>query len=114
MGTVAAASKAYLPAPNQQGLSTIALRCRVFHTNYLGSDQPSFTLNFSKGAAPIIAQVCLLRSAGLVLQSLCVANCGLDLMSFLCAQYYQFLRLGFDGVRTLPLCSLCLSPQAVC
>ena len=28
----------------------------VFHTNYLGSDQPSITLNFSKGASAIIAQ----------------------------------------------------------
>lgn len=28
----------------------------VFHTQYLGSDQPSFTLNFSKGASHIIAQ----------------------------------------------------------
>ncbi len=28
----------------------------VFHTNYLGSDQPNFTLNFSKSASPIIAQ----------------------------------------------------------
>ena len=28
----------------------------VFHTNYLGSDQPSMTLNFSKGAASIISQ----------------------------------------------------------
>ncbi len=32
--------------------------CRelIFHTNYLGSDQPSVTLNFSKGASNIIAQ----------------------------------------------------------
>lgn len=36
----------------------------VFHDNYLGIDQISFTLNFSKSAAPIVAQ------------------------------YYQFLRLG--------------------
>ncbi|KAK9795484.1 hypothetical protein WJX73_003546 [Symbiochloris irregularis] len=43
----------------------------VFHTNYLGSDQPSFTLNFSKGASMIVAQ------------------------------YYQFLRLGFDGYRRI-------------
>jgi glutamate decarboxylase len=39
----------------------------VFHVNYLGSDQPNFTLNFSKGASHIIAQ------------------------------YYQFLRLGKEG-----------------
>ena len=36
-----------------------------------GSDQPSFTLNFSKPAAPIIAQ------------------------------YYQFLRLGFSGYEKI-------------
>lgn len=39
----------------------------IFHTNYLGSDQPSMTLNFSKGASNVIAQ------------------------------YYQFIRLGFSG-----------------
>ncbi|KAK9828574.1 hypothetical protein WJX72_000821 [[Myrmecia] bisecta] len=43
----------------------------VFHTNYLGSDQPNFTLNFSKGASMIIAQ------------------------------YYQFIRLGFEGYRKI-------------
>jgi len=43
----------------------------VFHTNYLGSDQPSITLNFSKGAATIIAQ------------------------------YYNFLRLGFNGYKRI-------------
>ncbi|XP_024977069.1 glutamate decarboxylase-like [Cynara cardunculus var. scolymus] len=41
----------------------------VFHINYLGSDQPTFTLNFSKGSSQIIAQ------------------------------YYQFIRLGFEGYR---------------
>merc|ERR1711977_162412 len=43
----------------------------VFHTNYLGSDQPSIPLNFSKGAATIIAQ------------------------------YYNFLRLGFNGYKCI-------------
>uniref|UniRef100_A0A804MFH5 Glutamate decarboxylase n=1 Tax=Zea mays TaxID=4577 RepID=A0A804MFH5_MAIZE len=38
----------------------------IFHINYLGADQPTFTLNFSKGSSQIIAQ------------------------------YYQFLRLGFE------------------
>jgi glutamate decarboxylase len=41
----------------------------VFHVNYLGGDQASFTLNFSKGAANIIGQ------------------------------YYQIVRLGKDGYR---------------
>ncbi|XP_058106963.1 glutamate decarboxylase 4-like [Magnolia sinica] len=40
----------------------------IFHINYLGSDQPTFTLNFSKGSSTIIAQ------------------------------YYQFLRMGFEVI----------------
>ncbi|KAK7291326.1 hypothetical protein RIF29_06374 [Crotalaria pallida] len=43
----------------------------IFHINYLGSDQPTFTLNFSKGSSQIIAQ------------------------------YYQFLRLGFEGYKNI-------------
>ncbi|XP_027359500.1 glutamate decarboxylase-like [Abrus precatorius] len=43
----------------------------VFHINYLGSDQPTFTLNFSKGSNQIIAQ------------------------------YYQFIRLGFEGYKNV-------------
>jgi glutamate decarboxylase len=39
----------------------------IFHVNYLGADQPTFTLNFSKGASQVIAQ------------------------------YYQFIRLGWEG-----------------
>jgi len=39
----------------------------VFHVNYLGGDQASFTLNFSRGASGIVGQ------------------------------YYQFLRLGHSG-----------------
>ncbi|KAF3549906.1 hypothetical protein DY000_02007650 [Brassica cretica] len=39
----------------------------IFHINYLGADQPTFTLNFSKGSTQIIAQ------------------------------YYQLIRLGFEG-----------------
>ncbi|OAY68591.1 Glutamate decarboxylase [Ananas comosus] len=39
----------------------------IFHINYLGADQPTFTLNFSKGSSQIIAQ------------------------------YYQFIRLGFEN-----------------
>ena len=38
---------------------------------YLGSDQPNFTLNFSKSASMIIGQ------------------------------YYQFVRLGFDGYKKI-------------
>jgi glutamate decarboxylase len=39
----------------------------IFHVNYLGGDQPTFNLNFSRGASQIIAQ------------------------------YYNFLRLGREG-----------------
>ncbi|CAI5463635.1 unnamed protein product [Closterium sp. Yama58-4] len=41
----------------------------IYHVDYLGEDQPTFTLNFSRGAAQIVGQ------------------------------YYQFLRLGFKGYR---------------
>ncbi|KAI9091406.1 hypothetical protein K1719_028217 [Acacia pycnantha] len=43
----------------------------VFHINYLGADQPTFTLNFSKGSSLIIAQ------------------------------YYQLIRLGKEGYRNV-------------
>ncbi|MCK7625213.1 glutamate decarboxylase [Streptomyces sp. RS10V-4] len=43
----------------------------VFHVNYLGGDMPTFALNFSRPGAQVIAQ------------------------------YYNFLRLGFDGYRAV-------------
>ncbi|XP_047311433.1 glutamate decarboxylase isoform X3 [Impatiens glandulifera] len=43
----------------------------IFHINYLGADQPTFTLNFSKGSSQIIAQ------------------------------YYQLIRLGFEGYKNI-------------
>ncbi|WJX52835.1 Glutamate decarboxylase 4 [Trifolium repens] len=43
----------------------------IFHINYLGADQPTFTLNFSKGSSQIIAQ------------------------------YYQLIRLGQEGYRRI-------------
>jgi glutamate decarboxylase len=48
----------------------------VFHVNYLGGDQASFTLNFSKGAGNVVAQ------------------------------YYNFLRYGFDGYRRIMMASM--------
>ncbi|KAI8816846.1 glutamate decarboxylase [Fimicolochytrium jonesii] len=36
----------------------------VFHINYLGADQASFTLNFSKGASPVISQYYVLIRQG--------------------------------------------------
>ncbi|KAM7482880.1 hypothetical protein LguiB_007463 [Lonicera macranthoides] len=60
------------------GVGWIVWRCKeelpedlVFHINYLGSDQPTFTLNFSKGSSQIIAQ------------------------------YYQLIRLGFEGYKNI-------------
>ncbi|KAG4966523.1 hypothetical protein JHK85_041498 [Glycine max] len=41
----------------------------IFHINYLGADQPTFTLNFSKGSSQVIAQ------------------------------YYQLIRLGYEGYK---------------
>ncbi|KAG8076550.1 hypothetical protein GUJ93_ZPchr0006g40947 [Zizania palustris] len=43
----------------------------IFHINYLGVDQPTFTLNFSKGSSQVIAQ------------------------------YYQLIRHGFEGYRNI-------------
>ncbi|KAL2906939.1 Glutamate decarboxylase 4 [Bienertia sinuspersici] len=43
----------------------------IFHINYLGADQPTFTLNFSKGSSQVIAQ------------------------------YYQLIRLGFEGYHSV-------------
>ncbi|KAL6537687.1 hypothetical protein OROHE_012314 [Orobanche hederae] len=43
----------------------------IFHINYLGADQPTFTLNFSKGSSQVIAQ------------------------------YYQLIRLGHEGYRNI-------------
>ncbi|CAN1137683.1 Glutamate decarboxylase [Linum perenne] len=43
----------------------------IFHINYLGADQPTFTLNFSKGSSQIIAQ------------------------------YYQLIRLGYEGFKNV-------------
>ncbi|CAA7031782.1 unnamed protein product [Microthlaspi erraticum] len=43
----------------------------IFNINYLGADQPTFTLNFSKGSSQVIAQ------------------------------YYQLIRLGHEGYRNV-------------
>ncbi|CAK4508322.1 unnamed protein product [Aphanomyces euteiches] len=48
----------------------------VFHVNYLGGDQASFTLNFSKGAGNVVAQ------------------------------YYNFMRLGREGYRLIMACGM--------
>jgi glutamate decarboxylase len=50
-------------------LSSAALQ--VFHDNYLGKDQITITLNFSKGAMNVVGQL------------------------------YQFIRMGFPGYREI-------------
>ena len=49
----------------------------IFHVNYLGGDMPTFALNFSRPAGEIVCQ------------------------------YYNFLRLGFEGYRRIQ--NACLS-----
>ena len=48
----------------------------IFHVNYLGGDMPTFALNFSRPGSQVIAQ------------------------------YYNFVRLGFDGYRNIHKASL--------
>lgn len=48
----------------------------VFHVNYLGGDQASFTLNFSKGAGNVVVQ------------------------------YYNIVRFGYDGYRRIMQASM--------
>ena len=48
----------------------------IFHVNYLGGDMPTFALNFSRPASQVIAQ------------------------------YYNFVRLGFDGYKNIHNASL--------
>ena len=56
-------------------MSLIILTCQppelIFNINYLGADQASFTLNFSRGASQVIGQ------------------------------YYQMIRLGKNGYRSI-------------
>lgn len=88
----------------------------VFHVNYLGADQPTFTLNFSKGgflkpwlAAKLAASchhnfhfLCIFNVLGTLMGSL--AECDGFVCSLLkfagasqvIAQYYQLIRLGFE------------------
>lgn len=55
----------------------------IFNINYLGADQASFTLNFSRGASQIIGQ------------------------------YYQLIRLGKKGYRSIMLCVDPPSPEPI-
>lgn len=66
----------------------------VFHINYLGSEQASFTLNFSKSAANIIAQVYLYSGEWYHADSL-------ECTTLRVFQYYVLLRLGRDGFTAI-------------
>jgi len=61
----------------------------VFHINYLGADQPTFTLNFSKGPSlqPCVPYHYMTPCTYLVTSSLTGS-------SQIIAQYYQLIRLG--------------------
>ena len=51
----------------------------IFHVNYLGGDMPTFALNFSRPGNQVVAQ------------------------------YYNFIRLGFDGYKKIHTTSLCVA-----
>jgi glutamate decarboxylase len=72
----------------------------IFHINYLGADQPTFTLNFSKGA--FVCSCCLAkfpcpmmhprnRLINFLLYSPIFSG-----SSQVIAQYYQLIRLGYE------------------
>jgi len=64
----------------------------IIHINYLGADQPTFTLNFSKGKYQVL--MCLLEMHAIFLKRLFVSiHAG---SSQIIAQYYQFIRLGWE------------------
>lgn len=63
----------------------------VFHINYLGSDQPTFTLNFSKGNYITHSYISLSYFLFHTLMIIIISG-----SSQIIAQYYQFLRLGFE------------------
>lgn len=54
----------------------------VFHVNYLGSDQASVTLNFSRGAGMIIAQYYQVRPVSVHASMLLPATMSLDATSY--------------------------------
>ena len=54
----------------------------IFQVNYLGDDMPTFALNFSRPGAQVVAQ------------------------------YYNFLRLGFEGYRARAAATRATSPRA--
>ena len=64
----------------------------IFHINYLGADQPTFTLNFSKGMCHIIP---ILLSIFKVCITISLLRPG---SSQVIAQYYQLIRLGFEVI----------------
>ncbi|GKC27047.1 glutamate decarboxylase [Tanacetum coccineum] len=73
----------------------------VFHINYLGSDQPTFTLNFSKGGLLRCGTYETSKNKGVLLSSLQFKTGSVSIIgsSQIIAQYYQFIRLGFEGYK---------------
>ncbi|OZJ01994.1 hypothetical protein BZG36_04690 [Bifiguratus adelaidae] len=77
----------------------------VFHINYLGSDQASFTLNFSKGAANVIAQYYVLIRLGRSGFASIMNNltCTSDYLAGCLEKTGRFTILSETGGKGLPL-----------
>lgn len=68
----------------------------IFHINYLGADQPTFTLNFSKGTVLPFLPLILMRTCSSGWLILLEFWCTFSGSSQVIAQYYQLIRLGFE------------------
>ncbi|XP_022955720.1 glutamate decarboxylase 1-like isoform X1 [Cucurbita moschata] len=70
----------------------------IFHINYLGADQPTFTLNFSKGAYHFVLISVLQYGPFLFKAYFLLFSVG---SSQVIAQYYQLIRLGYEGYQNV-------------
>ena len=59
----------------------------IFHINYLGADQPTFTLNFSKGSSQVIAQYYQLIRLGFEVQLVDFVSTFLTYLYFICSPF---------------------------
>ena len=84
----------------------------IFNINYLGADQASFTLNFSKGASHIIGQYYQLIRLGKRGYRAIMANLTrtADYLAA-CLKQLGFVILSKGGVEGLPLVAFRLDPK---
>ncbi|KAK9904949.1 hypothetical protein WJX75_006195 [Coccomyxa subellipsoidea] len=86
----------------------------VFHDNYLGTDQISFTLNFSKGASQIVAQYYQFLRLGRLGYTKIMRNCHAVAMYLGKALedtgYFKVISAR-DPTPMLPLATFCLKPE---